>query len=261
MQHVDVKIHDNVATLLMDRVVVHNSLHPMLIEDLKTAFSDVHQEKRVRAVVLAGNGDHFCAGIDLRMLDEIASLPANESLAQWHSAWNHLTELLETMLRFPKPIVAAVDGAAIGAGLGLALACDIIVPSNRASFGANAVRRGLVGGATAALLAFRAGGATAARMSLMGDPIDANEAYRLGFAMQPVAPEIIWVTAKEVAKRCSLGPREAVQATKRLLNENIGEALMTQLTAGAADSATACTTESAAEGVQSFLAKREPNWP
>ncbi|MGB7329711.1 MAG: enoyl-CoA hydratase/isomerase family protein [Rubripirellula sp.] len=261
MQHVDVKIHGNVATVLMDRASVRNSLHPTLIEDLQTAFSDVHQEKRVRSVVLSGSGDHFCAGADLRVFGEIVALPEEESFAQWHAAWGHLTELFEIMLRFPKPIVAAVDGAAVGAGLGLALACDIIVPSTRASFGANAVRRGLVGGATAALLSFRVGGATAARMTLTGEEIDADVACRLGLALPPVSPDQIWVAAKEVAEKCSHGPREAVQATKRLLNESIGEALMTQLAAGAADSATACTTESAAEGIQSFLEQRTPKWP
>ncbi|TWU56636.1 2,3-dehydroadipyl-CoA hydratase [Rubripirellula tenax] len=261
MQYVDVKIHENVATLLMDRAGMRNSLNPQLIDDLKTAFSDVHQEKRVRAVVLAGSGEHFCAGIDLRVFGEIAALPTEEALGQWHAAWWHLTELFEQMLRFPKPIVAAVDGSAIGAGLGLALACDIIVPSTRAHLGAGAVRVGLVGGATAALLTFRAGGATASRMLLTSESVDADEAYRLNLTIAPVSSEHIWIAAKDAAQKCSHGPYEAVQATKRLLNESIGETLMTQLTAGAADSATACTTESAAEGIRSFLDKRVPKWP
>lgn len=262
MQHVEVKVHDNVATLLMDRASVHNSLHPTMIEDLKRAFSDVHQEKRVRAVVLSARGDHFCAGADLRVFGEIASLPENEAMVQWYSAWNHLTELFEQMLRFPKPIVAAVDGAAVGAGLGLALASDLIVPSVRAHFGANAVRRGLVGGATAALLSFRLGGSIAARMLLTGENIDAGEAYRVGLcASPPVPPDQIWVVAKDWATKCTHGPAEATQATKRMLNESIGEQLMTQLAAGAADSATSCTTEAAAEGIRSFVDGRTPKWP
>src|SRR6056297_2392447 len=244
MQHVDVKVHDNVGTILMDRAAVCNSLHPVLIEDLRTAFSDLHQEKRVRAVVLSGAGAHFCSGMDLNTFAEIAALPQAEAMSQWFAAYRHLTELLEQMLRFPKPIIAAVDGMAIGAGLGLALACDIIAASTRSEFGASAVRRGLVGGATAALLSFRAGGAIAARLLLTGRSIDAQEFYRLGLCTQPVSPEQIWVTAKDLATHCSHGSHQAVQATKRLLNESIGEALLTQLAVGAADSATACTTES-----------------
>lgn len=261
MQYVDVKVHENVGTILMDRPAVCNSLHPGLIEDLQTAFSDLHQEKRVRAVILAGSGDHFCSGTDLSVFSEIANLPDNEALSQWFTAWQHLTELFEQMLRFPKPVIAAVDGAAVGAGFGLALACDIIVPSTRAVFSAAAIRRGLVGGATAALLQFRVGGSIAARMLLTGDSIDATGAHRIGLCDQAVAPEQVWVSAKEVAQSCSHGPGEATQATKRLLNESIGETLITQLAAGAASGATACTTEAAGEGIRAFLEKRPPQWP
>ncbi len=261
MQYVDVKVHGNIATILMDRAAVRNALNPQLVESLSTAFSDVHQEKRVRAVVLAASGEHFCSGIDLQVLSAIAEMPKEEALPQWYSAWQHLTELFEQMLRFPKPIVAAVDGSAVGAGLGLALAADLIVASTRASFSAVAVRRGLVGGATAALLAFRFGSALASRLALTGEAIDANEAYRLGMCGKPVVPEQVWVAAGELAGQCALAPREAVQATKRLLNEGIGEALLTQLSAGAADSATACTTESASEGIRAYLENRDPKWP
>ena len=110
-------------------------------------------------------------------------------------------------------------------------------------------------------MSFRFGGAVAARMLLTGQPIDAAEAYRLGMCPPPVTPEQIWVAASELANQCSQAPREAVQATKRVLNEGIGETLLTQLSAGAADSATACTTESASEGIRAFLERREPKWP
>lgn len=262
MQYIDVKVHGNIATILLDRPDRRNALNPQLLEDLATAFSDVHQEKRAHAVVLTGNGDDFCSGLDLRVLSEIAAMEEPDALPEWFSAWRRLTEVLEQMLRFPKPIIAAVDGGALGAGLGLALAADLIVCSTRSSLAAIAVRRGLVGGATAALLSFRFGGAIAARMVLTGDAIDAAEAHRLGMcATPPVAPDQIWVVASGLASSCSQAPREAVQSTKKILNEGIGEALLTQLSSGAADSATACTTESAAEGIRSFLERREPEWP
>ena len=260
MQYVEVKVHDNIATILMDRPAVRNALSPQLLADLSTAFSDVHQEKRVQAVVLAGGGDHFCAGLDLQMLGEISKLPDSESLPEWFSVWRQLTELLEQMLRFPKPVVAAVDGAAVGSGLALVLACDLVVSSKRASYTAVAVRRGLVGGATTALLSFRLGAAAAARMVLTGQPIDADEAYRIGLCGPPVESQQIWVAASDLAQQCTAAPRESLQASKRFLNESVGEALMLQLSAGAADSATACTTESAGEGIRSFIERREPDW-
>ncbi|MEM1069279.1 MAG: enoyl-CoA hydratase/isomerase family protein [Planctomycetota bacterium] len=261
MQHVDVKVHDNLATIMLERPATRNALNPQLLADLSMAFSDVHQEKRVQAVVLTGSGDHFCSGLDMKVLSQIADLPPDEALPEWFSTWRQLTELLEQMLRFPKPIVAAVDGAAVGAGLALALASDLVVASERASFTAVAVRRGLVGGATAALLSFRLGAAAAARLLLTGKPIAADEAYRLGLCTTPVDPQQIWVAATELAQQCTDAPHEAVQATKRVLNEGVGEALLSQLSAGAADSATACTTESASEGIRSYIENREPNWP
>ena len=261
MQHVDVKIHDQIATLLIDRGDLCNALSPTVIEDLRQAISDVHQEKRVRSVVLSGAGDHFCSGLDLKVLQEIAEMPESDAGAQWHRVWVQLTELYEDLLRFPKPVVAAVDGTATGAGLGLALAADVIVPTKRATFCAIAVRRGLVGGSTAALLTFRAGAAVAARMLMTGTPVTADEAYRLGWSVAPVDATQVWVTATEVARQCSVAPREAIQATKRVLNEAIGENLMIQLSAAAAASAAACTTESAVEGIRSYLEAREPQWP
>ena len=261
MQHVEVKVHGSVATIMMDRPQSRNALSPQMFADLRMALSDVHQEKRVGAVLLTGAGKHFCSGVDLKVFGEIADMPAHDAMTQWLSIWRQLTELLEEMLRFPKPIIAAVDGAAIGAGLALALAADMLVMSNRATLSAIAVRRGLVGGATVALLTFRFGAAIAARMSLAGETLDAEEAYRLGICDRPVPAEQIWVTATQIADQCTRAPREALQATKRLLNQGIGENLLTQLSVGAADSATACTTDSAIEGIKSFLENREPQWP
>lgn len=261
MQYVDVKVHNDVATILIDRPQKRNALSPQAIEDLQLAFSDVHQEKRARAVVLTGAGDHFCAGLDLAVMNEVTQLPVEESFEQWLKLWGQFTELIEQMLRFPKPIICAVDGAAVGGGLALALASDVILASQRATFQSVAGRRGLVAGATSALLCFRLGSAIAARMALLGAPVDSKEAYRVGLCSSVVDSDQIWVAASTMASQVSNSPHEAIQATKKVINEVVGEALLTQLQAVAADSATACTTESATEGIQAFNEAREPKWP
>ncbi|WP_146520920.1 enoyl-CoA hydratase/isomerase family protein [Stieleria varia] len=261
MQNVRVKVHENVATVVLDRPESHNALNPQLVADLKQAFSDVHQEKRVGAVVLSAAGDHFCSGVDLKVFSEISQLPGHEAMAQWHTIWKELTELLEQMLRFPKPIVAAVDGKAIGAGLSLVLACDLFVMSDRATLSSNAVQRGLVGGATAALMSFRFGGAIAARMMLSDAEMSAAQADAMGLTSEVVDSSQVWVAANRWAQRCGQAPREALQATKRVLNESVGEALLTQLSAVAADSAAACTTDAANEGIRAFVEGRSANWP
>ncbi len=261
MEQVNVKVHDGVATIVMDRPQKKNSLSPSLIEDLMLAFSDVHQEKRARGVVLMGAGTDFCSGVDLETFGAIAELPPSEALTQWFEHWRRLTDLLEAMLRFPKPIVAAVDGIAMGAGLGLVLASDLVVASQDAKFSADAIRRGLVGGSTIALLHFRLGGAIASRMSLLGDALTAQEYHRSGGCGEPVTSDQLWVAATDLVRRCARGSAEAIQATKRVLNEGIGEQLLTQLAAGAAGSATVCTTEAATEGIRAFIEKRDPKWP
>lgn len=261
MQYVETKIVDSIATVIMDRTPTCNALNSQLIADLTQALSDVHQEKRVSAVVLIGKGDFFSSGVDLKAFSEVTDLDELESQQAWFEVWRELTELCETLLRFPKPIVAAINGPAIGAGLALALASDLVVMSDEAVLVANAAERGLIGGLTAPLLSFRFGAAVAARMLLTGEAINASEAFRLGLCSQTVPADHIWVAANDWAKRSSNAPRESLQATKRILNESIGETLLTQLASGAATGATVCNTESAAEGIRAFVEKRKAEWP
>ena len=260
MQFVRVTIQDNIATLVLDRAEARNAINPQLLADLKQAFSDIHQEKRVKAAVLTAAGEHFCSGVDLKVFAGIADMEEQEAVVQWFELWRDLTELYEQMLQFPKPVVAAVDGLAIGAGLALVLAADVFIMSDRARLSADAVGRGLVGGATAALLSFRFGGSIAARMLLTGEEMDATTAARLGYAAQVVSSEQVWIAASKWAADCGKAPHEALQATKRVLNERIGESLMTQMASGAADSATACTTPTAVEGIRAFVEGREADW-
>ncbi|MCO8125312.1 enoyl-CoA hydratase/isomerase family protein [Stieleria sp. TO1_6] len=261
MQTVEVKIVDRIATVMMDRPNVCNALDGQLIADLTQAFSDVHQEKRVDALVLTGKGDHFCSGVDLKTFGQVCQLEPIEAQLAWFEFWRELTELCEAILRFPKPVVAAVDGPAIGAGLALALAADLLVLSDRASLSANAAQRGLIGGLTAPLLTFRYGAAIAARMLLTGQAIDADQALGLGMCVDVVPPVQIWVAANRWAKQCGEAPQESVQATKRMLNESVGEALLSHLASGAATAATVCNTASASEGIRAFIEKRPPEWP
>lgn len=256
-----VRVDKNVGTIILENPARRNALSRQLLDALSQSFQDLHQEKRVRAVVLTGAGDDFCAGLDVRELQQTAAGPEMEALSIWHEDWNRLGDVLEQMLRFPKPIVAAVDGAALGAGLGLALACDLVVASRRATFGGPAVLRGLTAGPVAPLVAFRCGAAVAARLLLSGQPLTSQQLEALGVVVQVTEPDQVWVAAQSLAAECSRGPAEAVQLTKRLLNETIGETLLTQIHVGTAMGATACTTEAAAEGLAAFVEKREPKWP
>lgn len=261
MNLVDVKVHAPTATILMDRKEHGNALDDRLLDDLGQALFDLHQEKKVRAVVLTGAGEDFCRGIDMQQLQQHTRAHEREAPALWIEHWRRLGELVEQLLRFPKPVVAAVDGAAWGGGFALALACDLVVASHSATFAVPAVRRGIVGGVVAPLVAFRLGGAIASQLLLTGEPINSRTALRFGLLTRRAPSAQIWVAANELAQRCAHSPPSPLAATKRLLNETIGETLLTQLSVGAAAGATACSTETAAEGLNAFVQQREPKWP
>ena len=261
MSSVSVKIHGPAGTIVLERPSSGNALDRRLIESIAQALDDLHQQKSVRAVILTGAGDTFCSGLDLHEMRATAAREPSEALPAWHEDWNRLRDLYEQMLRFPVPLIAAVDGAAHGAGLGLALASDMVICSDRSTFAVPAVRRGLVGGAMAPLLVFRVGGAAAASLMFTGQPIDAAEAYRIGIVRSIVPSEQIWVRASGWAQQIAEAPAEAIRMTKRLLNETIGEALVTQLSVGAAMGATSCTTDAAAEGLAAAAENRPPRWP
>jgi methylglutaconyl-CoA hydratase len=261
MNRVDVKVHAPTATILMDRKDHGNALDEQLIADLSQALFDLHQEKKVRAVVLTGAGADFCRGIDMQELQRHTLAGELEAPGLWIGQWQQLGELIEQLLRFPKPVVAAVDGAAWGAGFALVLACDLVVASRTATFAVPAVRRGIVGGIVAPLLAFRLGAAVASRMLLTGEPISSRTAMHLALLTRRPPSAQIWVAANDLATQCAQSPPIPLAATKRLLNESIGEALLMQLSVGAAVGATACSTETAAEGLTAFTQQRPPKWP
>jgi methylglutaconyl-CoA hydratase len=256
---VRIHVHESTGTIILNRPEKRNALSRALLAELSQAFSDLHGERKVRAVVLAGSGPAFCAGMDLAEMHATNQSP--DALAQWQADAVAFRDLLEMMLIFPKPLIAAVNGPAMAGGAGLMLACDMVVAAEEAKFGLPEPRRGLVAGIVAPLLAFRIGAGRAAYLLLSTRVVDATEGHRLGLFHEVVSADHLWARANELAKECAASAPEALLLTKRMLNETIGELLPTLLSAGAAVSATARTTEAAAEGLAAFLEKREPRWP
>jgi len=256
---VQVKVHPPAGTIVLNRPDKRNALSRALLVDLVQAFDDLHQQSSVRAIILTGAGSAFCAGMDLAEM--LQTNKQDDAYAQWHEDAVQYRDLLEMMLRFPKPIIAAVNGPAVAGGAGLVLASDLVVAAPEAKFGLPEPRRGLVAGLVSPLLVFRIGGSHAASLLLSACLIDSDQARRIGLYHEIVSSDTVWARAAELAAECARSAPEALQLTKRMLNETIGEYLGTLLAAGAAASATARTTQAAAEGLAAFLEKREPNWP
>ncbi|MFO0012884.1 MAG: enoyl-CoA hydratase/isomerase family protein [Planctomycetota bacterium] len=247
------------GTILIDAPATHNALSREMIQQLIDAFSDFHRDKSVRAIILSATGATFCSGANLKEWQTTSQ--ELDALELWKEVADEIQELIESMLRLPKPIIAAVDGAALGLGLALVLASDLVVATKRASFAAPAPQRGLVSGMVSPLLMFRCGGSAAARILLGNESIDGDEAHRIHLVHRLVPSDLVWANANEWAKQIALSAQESVQMTKRLINEMIGENLLTHLATGAAVMATACSTEAAIEGLAAFSEKRPPKFP
>lgn len=251
--------HAPSGTITLHRPHRRNALSRLMIHHLQRALETFHLDRSVRAVIITGSGSAFCAGLDLYEIDETSR--EKHAQQQWHKDAVQYKELLETMLFFPKPIIAAVNGPAVGGGAGLVLAADVAVAGPAARFGLPEPRRGLVAGIVAPLLAFRVGGSHAANLLLTARLVSADEAFRMGVYHELTASDAVLARAHGLAEECAKSAPESLQLTKKVLNETVGEQLGTLLSAGAAASATSRTTEAAVEGVTAFLQKREPKWP
>lgn len=256
---ITVKVHVPCGTIILDRPAKCNALSRQMVFDLTQALDDLRQERRVRCILLTGAGSCFCAGMDLSQWQETTTNP--EALKLYYEDAQAMRELIESMLQLPKPIIAAVDGGAMGMGLGLVMACDLVVATHRATFSLPAVKRGLVSGLVAPLIVFRHGAALASRLLMGGEDIDAEEGLRLGIVHHLVPSEQVWVRANSWGQKIAEASAASLLLSKKLLNEMIGEPLSVNLSSGAAATATALTTEEASEGLKAFTEKRDPKFP
>ena len=245
------------GTVVLNRPAQRNALSRTMLVELQQAFDDLHQERSVRAVILTGAGTCFCSGMDL---EEMRATTPSESQAQWYQDVVRFKHLLETMLRFPKPIIAAVNGPTVAGGAALVLAADVVVATGCAQFGLPEAQRGLVAGLVTPLLHFRVGGGVAAHLLMTSHLIDAEQARRWNLYHELVTEDLVWARAHEIAQMCAQAAPTSLQLTRQLLNETIAETLTTMLASGAAASATSRTTEAAAEGLAAFHEKRAPQW-
>lgn len=253
-----VRVDGPCGTILIRNESRRNALSRTMLKDLIQALDDLHQEAGVRAVCLTGHGDVFTSGIDLYELQASRDEHLPERL--WFEDAELQRQLLMKLLQFPKPVLAAVNGPALGFGVGLVAACDVIMAAENARFGFPELLRGLTPGVSVPLLAYRLGAAWANQLLMRTQPIDADEAYRIGLVQERVKFDLLWARAVQWAGEIAQTSPVSLMITKRLLNETVGEQLATQLSAAAAMLATARTTEQAIEGVSAFLEKRKPDW-
>ncbi len=244
-----------VAILTLCDESSRNALSPPMVAALRRALEECADDPAVGAILITGAGTAFSAGGDIKRMAAIAGGDPAERLASLHDA--HKIPLL--MATYPKAIVAAVNGAAAGAGLSLACACDLRIASSSARFSAAFVKVGLSTDFGAAWnLPLLVGHAKARELLLTGRTVDAQEAERIGLVHQVVAPEELQARAWELAYQLAHGPVQAHAAIKRNLHASTTATLPELLDLEAEQQVQLTRTADHREAVDAFLNKRAP---
>ncbi|MQA08388.1 MAG: enoyl-CoA hydratase [Pseudonocardiaceae bacterium] len=247
-----------VATITMNRPDSGNALDEQLKTELADAVIQVAEDTSVRAVLLTGAGKSFCVGQDLA---EHAEALRNNATTAFDTIQEHYNPIVTGLATMPKPVVAAINGACVGAGLGFALACDIRVAAVGARFGTAFTSIGLTcdSGLSASLA--RAVGATrASELILLGEPFTAEQAAEWGMVGRVAPADELAGTAAELAGRLSEGPTEAYAQAKRALLAAWQPPLSDVLRAESITQAKLGRTRDHRGAVEAFLAKEKPTF-
>lgn len=247
---------DGVRWLTIDRPDRKNAIPADGWRLLDGAFTDF-EESEDRVLVVTGGGEDFCAGADL----DGDSFPGGITVAEAHRRMKSVGRAATTLHRLTKPTIAAVDGVAVGAGMNLALGCDVVLATDRARFSEIFVRRGLsldFGGTW--LLPRVVGLQRAKELALSGRMVTAGEALKLGIALEVVPPAELRGRANEVAHSFLAGAPVAQMLAKQAINAAFESSWSESLSWEAQSQAIALRTEDVVEGVAAFLQKRDPDW-
>lgn len=245
-----------VRVLTLDRPERKNAVHADGWPELQDAFQ-AFEDSDSRVLVVTGAGGDFCAGADL---DE-SRLGETPSVSERYARMKMVGHAATALHRLTKPTIAAVDGVAVGAGMNLALGCDVVICSTRARFSEIFVRRGLTldfGGSW--LLPRIVGLQRAKELALSGRIVEAEEAVRIGLAMEMVEPEELAARAAEVAGSFLGGAPLAQSFAKQALNASSRSAFSEAIGWETESQTIALGSDDAREGVASFLEKRPPSW-
>ena len=253
-QFVRYEVADGVATVTLNRPEVLNSFTRPMSAELQQALRDAAADPAVRAVLLTGAGRGFCAGQDLAEAVPTDGTPAPPIADIVRATYNPVVLLLRTM---EKPVIAAVNGVAAGAGANLAFACDIVVASDRASFIQSFAKIGLVPDTAGTYTLPRlVGVARATALMMLGDKVSAADAQAMGMIWRVVPADALMSEAGALARQLATQPTRALGLIKRAINASMTNGFEAQLEVEAELQAEAGGTEDFREGVGAFLEKR-----
>lgn len=243
---------ETIGILTINRPEKMNALSNQLISELKTVLDTIEQDDKLRVLIFTGAGDKaFVAGADIQ---ELVTRDAQIG----RKVSKERQDLFSRIENLAVPVIAAINGYALGGGLELALACSIRICSDRAKFGAPEVKLGIIpGDGGTQRLPRLVGLGRAMEMILSGDFIDAQEAYRIGLANKVVPHEELMEKTLELADKIASRPPLAVRFAKEAVNRSVGSGVDFGYALESYLHALSCTTEDKKEGVSAFLEKRK----
>jgi enoyl-CoA hydratase/carnithine racemase len=252
----------SVVTVRMNHPETRNALtSPEQIEEFVQLCAELNRDRQVRVMILTGNGSAFCAGGNVKDMGERAGIFAGSPYELRNTYRNGIQRIPLALYELDIPVIAAVNGPAIGAGLDLACMCDIRLAAPKALFAESFVRLGIVPGDGGAWLLPRIIGIPkASLMAFTGDTIDAAKALEWGLVEQVCTHETLETAAQALAERIAANPGHALRLCKRLLREGQHMRLDSLLELSAAYQALAHHTEDHQEAVGAFLDKRKPDF-
>jgi 2-(1,2-epoxy-1,2-dihydrophenyl)acetyl-CoA isomerase len=250
--------HDGIATLVMNRPDRLNALNNELAMAVNDALGRIARDESVNVVVITGAGRAFCAGGDLGALGKGHQMGATHELEPLLRAGMQMVLKMRTM---PQPVIAAVNGAAAGAGMNIALAADIRIAAEEATFGQNFSRVGLFpdyGGMY--FLPQLVGPSKAAELFYTGDMIDAKTALALGIVNQVVPAAQLETAVQALAQKIAQGPAMPIRAVKKILFASEEKALAHALDHEVREQIRCYLSEDCREGIRAFFDKRQPKF-
>jgi len=245
-----------VATITLNRPDKRNAVSHELVADLLLALERAAEKESIRVVILTGAGKAFCSGMDLDDLKALATRSPAENVKDSET----IARLFRSIYEFPKPTIAAVNGAAIAGGCGIATLCDFTLASHEAKFGYTEVRIGFMPAIVSIFLIWQIGEKRARDLLLTGRIFDAAEAYRLGLVNEILPSDQVMPRAHETARLLIENSPVSLRATKKLLTSYTYEELERRVRKAIDENSWIRSTEDFREGIAAFLEKRKPVW-
>jgi len=244
-----------VATITLNRPDKRNAISFDLIDDLLNALDDVAKSDAI-ILIVTGAGKAFCSGMDLENLQALLGRTPEQNLQDSQT----MVRLFRALYEFPKVTIAAVNGAAIAGGTGLALLCDFTLAVPEAKFGYTEVRIGFVPAIVSTFLLRQVGEKQARDLLLTGRVFGAEEAVRMGLVSEIVEPDRLMIRARALAALLMENSPTSLEATKQLLTDHARAEIDAQIEAAVRENAAIRMTADFREGISSFLEKRKPVW-